>query len=158
GATGATGTGPFLSSGVVAAQANTSETVPAGGLVSFDLNGIIGNDITFNGTDTFTLQPGLYHVEYDVNTAENTGTSVFNLLQNGVSVTGVGNSATSGGNMGSGSIIIVPEGSTTTVSLQNNSTGSRTLSLVPGRVAGGTTIQGAAANIRFSRFADGPSV
>ncbi|KIL12627.1 hypothetical protein B4127_1958 [Bacillus pumilus] len=60
--------------------------------------------------------------------------------------------------MGSGAIIRVLEGSTTTISLQNNSTGSRTLSIVPGRVVGAETIQGAAANIRFSRFADGPSV
>ncbi|MBR0592510.1 hypothetical protein [Bacillus pumilus] len=154
GATGATGptgttvTGPFRSDYASAIQINTI-TVPVGGLVSFT-SAAYTSGITFNGTDTFTLnQLGLYSIEFNVNTAENTGASVFNLLENSAPLNSMGNSATSGGNMGDGGIIEVSPGIPINVSVQNNSSGPRTLTAVP------ATFTGSAASIRIIRFADG---
>ncbi|MEC3592639.1 hypothetical protein [Bacillus pumilus] len=122
-------------------------------MVNFSIADVDGTGITFNGTDTFTLnQPGLYHVEYDVNTAENSGASVFNLLQDGAPFSAIGNAATSGGNMGSGAIIQVG-GTPLTLQLQNSSGAARTIVTTPG-----STISGSASSIRIVRYADGPSV
>ncbi|WP_392387456.1 hypothetical protein, partial [Bacillus pumilus] len=150
GATGVTGaTGPFFSSAIEGVQ-NNAQTVPAGGLVSFSNVETTGTGITFNGTNSFTLnQPGLYHVEYDVNTAENSGSSVFNLIGNNNILSAIGNSA-SGGNMGSGAVIRVFPGTPVNVILQNGSVGARDLVTVPG-ING----SGSAASIRIVRFADG---
>nr|WP_223250687.1 MULTISPECIES: hypothetical protein [Bacillus] len=120
-----------------------------GGLVSFNALALIGNGITFNGTNAFTLnQPGLYLVIYTVNTAENTGASAFSVAVNGTNAASIGNSATSGGNMGSGTVIRV-QGSPVTISLVSASATARDLVLTNG---------GSCASFQICRFADGPSV
>ncbi|WP_222128034.1 collagen-like triple helix repeat-containing protein [Bacillus pumilus] len=157
GATGATGTGatgPFLSS-YYEARKNENQTVANEALVTFTAvsSDVVGTAITFNGTDTFTLnEPGLYLVNFNVNTAENSGTSVFHLVQNGRTVSSIGNSATSGGNMGGGALIQVVQGTPVTVSLRNSSGGPRDVITVFG------TTSGSAADFLIARFADGPSV
>lgn len=154
GATGATGsTGTFLSSAVEAVSG--TQVVFAGGLVFFAVTGNYGTGITFNGLNAFTLnQPGLYHVEYTVNLQENSGESVFNLVQNGLETSGIANSATSGGTMGSGGIIRVFPGTPVILSLQNSSVDSRVI-----RTLNDTgPAFGFAASMRIVRFAEGPSV
>ncbi len=132
---------------------NNNQTIPVNGLVNFNFNYSLGNGITFNGTDTFTLnQLGLYSLEYNVTTAENSGNSVFNIIVNGLIFSSAGNPATSGGNLGGGSVIQVSE-TPTTVQLQNGSIGPRDIVVTPG-----TPVSAPAASIRINRYADGPSV
>ncbi len=85
-----------------------------------------------------------------MNTAENSGSSVFNLIGNNNILSAIGNSA-SGGNMGGGAVIRVFPGTPVNVILQNGSVGARDLVTVPG-IDG----SGSAASIRIVRFADGP--
>ncbi|MCM3025960.1 collagen-like protein [Bacillus safensis] len=154
GATGTGATGPFLSS-YYEARKNENQTVANEALVTFTAvsSDVVGTAITFNGTDTFTLnEPGLYLVNFNVNTAENSGTSVFHLVQNGRTVSSIGNSATSGGNMGGGALIHVVQGTPVSVSLRNSSGGPRDVVTVFG------TTSGSAADFLIARFADGPTV
>ncbi|MDQ0417497.1 hypothetical protein J2Z48_001670 [Croceifilum oryzae] len=159
-ATGATGVigpqrtgviGPtalFISSGLEA-LAGTNQNIVNDGLITFVTIQNEGTGITFNGTNTFTLNaPGLYHVEWNVNLAANSAASAFGLLQNGVpGVSTMGHASTSGGNMGGGAIIRVLSGAPIPIALQNRSGATRTIVINTG----------ASASIRIARFADGPA-
>lgn len=126
---GPTGPNFPITAAEVALSNNSPVIVNSGAFVQFN-NTIVMNNITFNGTDTFTIiDTGVYIIQFYVSVSATAPTDATIFGINGISLSGMG-IITDGGEVANSTLRSLSSGNT--IQLINNSLTARTLPVLTG--------------------------